>query len=265
MKLTEDNIFISITDPSMKKDFFSKKIDRNFEVALFALPRFIGADWRVYASKVKKVFKRYPVKRHIHGPFYDLAYESKDEDIVKISRKKISRGLEIAGILGAEHMVVHSTFNPLNPDPKYKSYWLEKSAVFWRGMVSLAKKNKCMIVIENIFDPSPDMIKKLIREVDSPFFKACLDIGHANIFSDIPVEEWVRGLKKDMYHIHIHDNDGKVDYHWGIGKGNINFDGFFEELGRIRHIPAFTIEVKTLKDVEASLKYLRKNNLAEGI
>ena len=72
-------------------------------------------------------------------------------------------------------------------------------------------------------DETPDMLKKLVRAVNSPYFKICLDVGHAYIFGKISLEDWVKRLGKDLAHVHLHDNAKVFDEHLGLGRGTIQW------------------------------------------
>ena len=257
MELTKDTLFVGFTDPVMKKNFFSDPIEYNVELGLFCSPDILNGPWRRTVSNVKKVFQKYPVKRHLHGPFYGLQYDCKDPEITFLAKKKIERVLTIAGKLQAEHIVVHSTFDPLNPDPRYREMWLERSTDFWKSLIPIAQKNNSMVVIENIYDKTPENLIALINAVDSPFFKGCLDVGHANIFGTISLVDWLEDFKKELFHLHLHDNMGATDDHLGLGEGNIDFNSFFSALGNIRHLPACTLEVLDKEQLEKSIAFLK--------
>ncbi|MBU1862222.1 MAG: sugar phosphate isomerase/epimerase [Candidatus Omnitrophica bacterium] len=260
MKITKDNLFVSIIDESLIDHFFKKPIRYNFELALFCLPEVINGAWRQTVQKVKRVFKKYPVRRHIHGPFMELMYDSRDLDVRALAKRKVEQGLNIAGSIGAKHIVFHSTYNPLKAiDARYSIVWNYRSAKFWHEMIPCARRNNCTIVIENIFEERPDILKKLIRTVNSPLFKGCLDVGHAHIFSTVSLEKWITVLGKDLAHVHMHDNKKKNDDHFGLGRGTINFKKFFSSFANLPHMPAFVLEVKNEAELNRSLRYLKKN------
>lgn len=263
MKLTRDTIFMGLTDRNEKDKLFTRELEYNVELGLFCLPSVLNGPWRSVASQVKKVFKAYPVKRHLHGPFYGLQYDCKDPEVSALAEKKIKRVISAARMVGAEHVVVHSTYDPLNPDPQYKEQWLRRSIAFWKKIVPFAQKKNCMLVIENIYDERPDDLVEIINQVDSPFFKGCFDIGHANIFGKVSVEEWVEGYKKDLFHLHLHDNSGTMDEHLALGSGTVDFRSFFNVLERVRHVPACTIEVLNEDEFNKSITYLKANNLLD--
>jgi sugar phosphate isomerase/epimerase len=264
MKLSPDTIFVGLTDPAVKHTLYTDKIESNIEVGNFCVPSIINGAWKHTAVQIKKNLKKTPFKCHLHGPFFGLQYDCKDAEIRAVCKKKYERALRVAGMLNAEHVVVHSTFNPLDPHPRAAQVWLKQSADFWKSLIPSARKNNCMLVIENIFDRTPENIIKLINEVDSPYFKGCLDVGHANIFGTISITEWLDAYKKELFHLHLHDNFGKTDDHLAIGSGTVPYDEFFAGLEKVRHVPACTIEVLNADELSKSMDYLRRKDLLES-
>ena len=55
-------------------------------------------------------------------------------------------------------------------------------------------------------------------------FSVCLDIGHTNCYSKLPIEDWIKLLGTRIDHIHLHNNDGNKDTHSGLNNGNININ-----------------------------------------
>lgn len=264
MKITKDNLYCSICSPAYEKIVLTKPLEYNVEYPLFCFPQVVKGKWRSVVERAKKRFQAQGVKTHIHGPYMELMYHSQDADVQKLAQKKFTIGLQIARELNAQHMVVHSTYNPLNPDPKHTRVWLEQSVRFWKKMVPVARRYKCMIVIENVYDTSPDLLKELVNKVNSPFFKICMDIGHVNIFSRHSLEEWISILKPDLHHIHIHDNDGTEDGHLALGEGKINLKKFFAALSKLRYVPACVLEMKDEAALKKSIKYLKDNGILEN-
>jgi len=66
---------------------------------------------------------------------------------------------------------------------------------------------------------------------DSPFLRFCLDTGHANMEGG--AESLVKELAPWLNHIHLHDNDGKVDQHLGYRQGTFDWDGLFALLREV--------------------------------
>ena len=85
-------------------------------------------------------------------------------------------------------------------------------------------------MIENLVEESPDILMQLCDTVNSDFFALCLDIGHMNVFSELSPSEWVKSMNTRLQYVHLHDNNGENDDHLTVGKGNIDFDDFFDSI-----------------------------------
>jgi sugar phosphate isomerase/epimerase len=56
--------------------------------------------------------------------------------------------------------------------------------------------------------------------------------------------------------MHVSDNDGKQDLHFGIGKGSVDWQGFAKSVKRV-HFRG-VIMVESILDVKQSLQNLRE-------
>lgn len=108
----------------------------------------------------------------------------------------------------------------------------DKKDVQWNNLkdrlnrlTSYAEKYDVYIAIEpeplQIIDNTNDMIK-MMREVESPYLKVNLDIGHAYI-TDPSLTDSIKLLGDSIVHVHIEDIKDKVHNHLEIGQGNIDF------------------------------------------
>jgi sugar phosphate isomerase/epimerase len=71
------------------------------------------------------------------------------------------------------------------------------------------------------------------------------------------MEQWFDSLGKRLVEVHLHDNDGTDDFHWALGKGDIDFKKFFHLLRRHSAKPVYTIEAHDKDDVEVSIEKVR--------
>ncbi|MDD5085813.1 MAG: sugar phosphate isomerase/epimerase [Candidatus Omnitrophica bacterium] len=263
MKIPFEKLYISCVDERLIEKLFTEPLTFNLEIALFSLPDVLDTACDKYTSDLLGVFRKYPVKRTIHGPFRDLHYHSSDKRIVEVVRYRFLQAIEVARRLGASHIVYHSTFTPFIVNREFPKLWLERSLGFWPKIVECAARSNITLLIENIWDDKPEHMRDLIRGVNSPYFKACLDMGHINIFSKVPLANWLDVLGKDLVYFHIHNNPGAWDLHRSLGKGSINYEEIFREIEGRGLDPIFTIEVMNRADVEESLAYLRERGYVD--
>ena len=86
------------------------------------------------------------------------------------------------------------------------------------------------ICVENVLDDDPASLMDLADAVDDPRLGLCLDVGHANAVSKIPVRQWLKRLAPRLMHLHLHDNDGAADLHQIPGDGSLGFPGLMDEI-----------------------------------
>ena len=99
------------------------------------------------------------------------------------------------------------------------------------------------IVLENVLEERPEMMTGIFREVDSPRLRMCLDVGHVNAYSPVPVEEWVSACAGFLSHFHIHNNDGTQDAHCAPGEGTIPMAALLRQAQTLCPEATFTLEV----------------------
>lgn len=159
----------------------------------------------------------------MHASFKELNLSSMDRQVQDLAIKRLSQALRYGSELGCRIMVVHSCFNPLMNYPGYLDDWVNNAAWFWERFIPICERHSMTIALENIWDRTPVSILRILKRVDSPFLKACLDTGHANIMSSYSMPEWIELLGDFLAHFHIHDNQGYEDEHLPPGQGNIDF------------------------------------------
>jgi sugar phosphate isomerase/epimerase len=111
-------------------------------------------------------------------------------------------------------------------------------------------------VIENVFEDEPGNLRMLMEEMGSDHFGICFDTGHCNLFSTVPLDEWIGQLKPYILELHLHDNNGEADEHKAIGDGSFNFDLLFSLLQDKK--PIYTIEGHSPEDVMRSMRILNQ-------
>jgi sugar phosphate isomerase/epimerase len=150
-------------------------------------------------------------------------------------------------------IVFHSGYEKWKYALKF-DVWLEKSLMTWKPLIKRATDNGLKIAIENIFEDEPTNLRLLMEAAGSENFGICFDTGHFNLFSKVPLDEWLGQLKYHIIELHLHDNNKTFDDHIAIGDGNFNFNTLFATL-KDRDL-VYTIEGHTPEDVLKSLQRL---------
>jgi sugar phosphate isomerase/epimerase len=196
----------------------------------------------------------------VHGPLFDLNPGSQDRIIRDYTKFNFMKALNLSALLKATIIVFHLGLNPLIP-ADYREDWLRTSLKTMKSVVNHAKRLGIIIAIENMFLSTPHLLKRFIEAVDSPNMRVCLDVGHVNVYSTVPLKEWVDTLDEYIVKVHINDNDAHNDLHLAFGEGNVDFTETYALL-RSRNIkPKMTLEM-TVDRLPQTLEYITEQNLS---
>lgn len=191
----------------------------------------------------------------IHGPFMDLCPGAVDHRIREVTISRFSQTLAIAGLIRPKTIVFHSGYEKwkyaLNID-----IWLENSISLWAPLLDRAESIGTRIAIENIFEDTPDNLEALVQRISSDSFGLCFDTGHFNLFSTIPLDDWLKRTAGHILVYHLHDNDTTSDAHNPIGSGTFDFRRFFDIMGQRSDI-VHTIEAHSPENALKSMENLK--------
>jgi sugar phosphate isomerase/epimerase len=193
----------------------------------------------------------------LHGPYANLNPGAAEEDKRLLTVERYGKAFEAAAYLRPKVIVLHAGYN----EKKFRgdaSLWLAQSLKTWPAFVKEAGRLDVVIAAENIFEKTPDTLKTLVERVASPWFRVCIDSGHLNVFSGVPMEEWFKALGGHIAEVHLHDNGGREDEHLPLGEGSIDFALFFRLLREYSADPVYTIEPHGEEMMRRGLKAIRK-------
>lgn len=169
---------------------------------------------------------------------------------------EVVRSMEAAAILGAKQIVIHATRVQEGVDD------FEHTVRYYKSFEPYCEKFGIKIAIENIGvrDESrdctvarygdPDVLYRLLKALNSPWFVICVDTGHAGYGVGPRPEELIAGLDNQVLQcLHIHDNDCRHDAHALPFTGNLNWEKITAALKNIDYQGDFSLETVT---------YLRK-------
>jgi sugar phosphate isomerase/epimerase len=161
-----------------------------------------------------------------------------------------SESLELAKCIGAKKAVIHFfTCNPVSFD--------EKITLLTR-LHERATRYGIRLCLENT-EENTSTLKRVFERI--PFLSFCLDIGHANLFSNSPMH-FIDAFSERLEHIHVSDNRGgnleQDDLHLPPGEGTINFQKAFSALKSKNYYKTITLELHPRFDVNAKVESLRR-------
>lgn len=162
----------------------------------------------------------------LHAPFAELHPCAIDPLVRGIAIQRFRQAAKLCERYSIKRMVVHTGFVP---NVYFPVWFVEQSAIFFREFLSECPAD-FRIMIENVMDPDPQPIFDMVCAIGDERAGICLDVGHANAVSKLPIQQWLRVLSPKLTHLHVHDNDGSWDTHSIPGDGNLGFPGLFDDL-----------------------------------
>jgi len=247
-----------------RTDYQQKYIDKYnlfLEICDFAYPEVLNNDESIKEclKHYRTLFKNKNIYRTLHGPFLGLTVHAVDNDFKKLSMHKIYKALNIANELGCTKAVFHTDFLPIINNENYRENAVDAHSEFWLKASNDFKN--ITICLENMFEHDHDFIAEVLNNCNQDNLKFCLDIAHAFVFSKISPQTWYQKLNVHFSHLHLSDNNKKVDNHLALGNGKIKNHKFIRKF--INQNPDFTaaIEIGTEEELKQSLEYLKKNKI----
>jgi sugar phosphate isomerase/epimerase len=224
------------------------------EVQMFGLPEYLSTDSTVALGRTIKRLAAIKGPIGCHGPFIDMIHYSSDPDIMEVCRLRYLQAFDVAEALGASYVVFHSQYNPIIRVPVYPDIYLKYSLRFWPEIVEEAEQREIPIYLENMFDDSPEPMTRVVEKMKSPWFNVCLDVAHAEIYSDLDIGAWIDTYGDNLRHVHLNDCEGIQDDHLGLGQGVLDIPRALSKL-KDTGLP-LTYALETGKHTAASLRYL---------
>ena len=176
-----------------------------------------------------------------HAPFNDLSPGARDEEIRRVSARRLLQAVSLAPLFRPLGIVMHGGYSDWFFDFDGEA-WLTGAKRTFSEVTEAAERAEVDIYIENVFDEVPDHLLRLRAAVGSKRLGFCFDAGHATLFSRLPVQKWIEAFGPDLRELHLHDNRGIRDDHLPVGEGSINFRGVLLAAGDAGAEPILTVE-----------------------
>lgn len=226
------------------------------EVMAFAFPDALDGDTKSLITEYRELLRPVPGMLSMHGPFMDMAPGSPDRRINQVVTERYQQAIRIASELGISLIVFHANFIAAIHTLEYRMGWHNRNMYFWAPLADFARQYGVTIAIENMWEFDPNIIGDVVREVGHPNLGACLDVGHAHLFGEVPFEDWLTALEPMLVHTHMNNNDGKIDIHMGFLHGILNYKDILTRIRRLSTPPSITLEMDEVDFMRASLPYL---------
>jgi sugar phosphate isomerase/epimerase len=230
--------------------------DLGIEVMAFAFPEALDGEWRTLVDQYRPLLRTVPGAITLHGPFMDMAPGSPDKQIIDATLTRFKQALQIAHELETEIVVFHANFLAQVHTEDYRIGWTRRNIDFWGPLASYASLLGVTIAIENMWEFDPYLIGDVLKAVEHPRLRACLDVGHAHLYSRVPFETWVRVTAPYLAHVHLNNNDGEDDVHRALADGVMDYTRILPLLRALPNQPTFVLEMDRVADMRASLSFL---------
>lgn len=132
-------------------------------------------------------------------------------------------------------------------------------------VVSYGKERCIRIGIEyepGLLIASCNELQGLLKDIDSPFLGANLDLGHSHVLGE-DAQQVINDLGSKIFHIHLEDIKDRKHYHLIPGTGDMDFTAILEALDKQSYKGYLTVELYTYPDApdkaaRQSLHFLQK-------
>jgi len=245
-------------DERLRQEQYAYCLENQFaiEIRSFAWPDLWNdrEQRRALVSLYEQELKDVPLVRSLHGPFQDVIPHAQDRDVRRIAKGRIKEAIEIGARLGVARFIFHTGINTVVTDPNYYVDVVERQVDFWSEIIE--EFPHAIICLENMWEPSPSLHRQIIDRIACPRVKVCLDTGHVNVYSKVPLLQWLEELMPHLAHFHLHDNNGDVDSHLAVGTGTTPWTQFVETSLSFPEDAILMLELDSLDKQRASLAFL---------
>ena len=252
--MVREKLYLSTMDENAH--VLAKQYGLGLELTEFSVPWNLD---RELEQTIIKLQKKVPCTDRflIHGPYSELFPCAVDPIIRQVADYRFRQTLRMAQNYSAAKVIFHGGYNERLFFPVW---YQEQSVEFWKKFADQIPEG-ITVCLENVLETTPEMLGNIVRQVDSPKIRMCLDVGHAHAYSEASPEEWVESCGDVIAHFHIHNNDGTRDTHSQLCEGNIPMDSLLEKIDA--HCPDATITLE-IDGAEPSVKWLAEKKLLEG-
>ena len=245
--MKREQIYLSTVDPRAGE--LARELGLGVEIAEYCTAWNMDREYPQTDERVREALAGNP-RRILHGPFNELFPCAIDPEARDLAARRYRQAIALARDYGADKVVIHAGFNPWL---YYPVWFREQSAVFWREF--LAEDPGVEIVLENVLEQEPEWMTEILRAVDSPRLRLCLDVGHVNAYSPVDAAQWLRRCAPWISHFHLHNNNGTRDAHDPLFRGSIPMEELLTLAGELCPEATFTLE---LPNAESSARELMK-------
>ena len=252
-----DQVLLSASDRNIEDCIrLAQEYQLGIELMVFAFPHILDGDWQGTIARYRQLLQ--PIKlRTMHGPFMDMAPGSPDRRINALCYERYQHAIRIASELEIPLIVFHANFIAAIHNIEYRTGWHQRNLDFWSPLADYSQQYGVTVAVENMWEFDPDIIGDLLKEINHPNLRACLDLGHANLFGEAVIfDHWLSALGELIVHTHMNNNDGKIDIHMGFDHGVLDYHQLLPQIRALPAHPTMTLEMDEVDFMKASLPFM---------
>ena len=251
--MKRDSLYLSTVDP-MAGDL-ARAWGLGLEIAEFCTAWNLDDEFEATDRQVRRELQGIQ-QATLHGPYNELFPCAIDRKARALAMDRFLQTVQVAAGYGIHKIVFHGAFDPhlYHPD-----WFIPQSAAFFRQLVPELPQGT-VLALENVLEPEPRLLTQIVRQVDSPKLRICLDVGHAQAYSRTSAMDWVDACYPWLTHFHIHNNNGSQDLHGPLFEGVIPMTRLLEKIQLLCPDASMTLE---LPQAESSLLWLQQQNILE--
>ena len=225
------------------------------EIAEFCTAWQIDNEFTGTDAAVRQKLQGIP-RRLLHGPFNELFPCAIDPKARELAKERYRQALGLTQDYGCTKLILHGGYNPYL---YYPCWYTEQSVPFWKEFLEEVPDG-ITVCLENVLEEEPDMLVDIVKAVQDPRLRLCLDIGHLHAYSKRPWVDWLRVCAPYLSHFHIHNNDGSRDSHSPLNEGCLPIPELLETASGLCPDATFTLE---LMEAKPSVQWLRQQQILE--
>ncbi len=232
------------------------------EIMAFAFPDVLDGDWRQTVNEYKDLLRDVSGDITLHGPFLDMVSGSPDPRINAVCVSRYSHAIRSAAELGAKQVVFHANFIGSLHNTFYRVGWHQRNVEFWLPLAEYAESHGVYLALENMWEFDPTIIGNLLADVNHPYLRACLDVGHAHLFSDSTYtwDYWLEVMEPWVIEFHMNNNNGVLDEHHSFDweHGVLDYGLILPKIRQRFPDVKMVVEMDNVPDMADSLYYFNR-------
>ena len=144
---------------------------------------------------------------------------------------------------------------------EFRRAWTERQVAFWQRLGRRAADSGLTVALENMWEWEPAIIRDVLEQVALPNVRACLDVGHAHLYSSAPLADWLAALDGHLVYAHLNNNNGQVDEHRALDDGVLDYGTILPQLRALPRPPTISLEITGAAAKARSLRFFNLPNL----